>query len=382
MDLIAWLLDSDPSIRWQVMRDITKEPKEVFEAERSKVATEGWGARLLSLQDGNGQWGREVLASSENVPIGAVPPPATRTQLRELHRLSVEDLAGFLELDPVDLEAWEKDENRADDGRDRYLDAMRSLYASFGTYVPKWVSTTYTLLQLRDMGLDPVSDQAVQAVSLVRDHAKWDQAGQDFFAGETEPCINGMAVAIGSYFHQDVSVIVDRLLGERLTDGGWNCEAENGSIRSSFHTTICVLEGLLEYERRNGASPDVAAARAAGEQYLLERRLLRRLSDGELADPAWTMFSFPPRWHYDVLRGLDYLRSAGVRPDERCEEAIALVESKRGADGRWVLENTHPGRMHFEMEDGDGEPSRWNTLRAMRVIDWHRGQVPSPTGAS
>jgi hypothetical protein len=137
-----------------------------------------------------------------------------------------------------------------------------------------------------------------------------------------------------------------------------------------------VLEGLLEYERRNGTSTDLTAARSAGEEYLLERRLMHRLSDGEIVDRDWTMFSFPPRWHYDVLRGLDYLRDAGTSPDERCDEAIELVESKRRADGLWELENTHPGRVHFTMEEGDGKPSRWNTLRAMRVLDWHGRAAP------
>jgi hypothetical protein len=211
---------------------------------------------------------------------------------------------------------------------------------------------------------------------LVRDNSKWDEGGQAFFDGEVEPCINGMTVAIGAYFDQKVDVIVDRLLGERLADGGWNCEAERGSTRSSFHTTICVLEGLLEYERRNGASTELTAARSAGEEYVLERRMMHRLSDGEIVDHDWTLFSFPPRWHYDVLRGLDYLRSAGAEPDERCAEAIELVESKRGGDGLWPLENTHPGRVHFMMEEGDGKPSRWNTLRAMRVLDWHGRPAP------
>lgn len=372
MDVIDWLLDSDPSIRWQVMRDLTDRTDEEVAAERSRVATEGWGARFLSLQDENGQWGRDMLDSSAVMSEDEVPDGATRRRLRELHRMTVEDLAGFLDLDPEALVAWEDDDFEGSDaGLERYRDVMRSLYVSFGTYVPKWVSTTYTLLLLRDMGLDPVSDRAARAVSLVRDNSKWDQDGQAFFDGETEPCINGMTVAIGAYFHQDVAGIVDRLLGERLADGGWNCEAENGSTRSSFHTTICVLEGFLEYERQNGGSPEVSAARAAGEDYLLERRLHRRLSDGEIADPAWTMFSFPPRWHYDVLRGLDYLRSAGARPDERCAEAIELVEAKRQTDGRWLLENTHPGLVHFDMEEGDGKPSRWNTLRAMRVLEWY-----------
>jgi hypothetical protein len=161
------------------------------------------------------------------------------------------------------------------------------------------------------------------------------------------------------------------LLDEQLSDGGWNCEAENGSTRSSFHTTICVLEALLEYELVNGSNTAMTEARHRGQEYLLERRLLRRLSTGEVIDPTWTQFSFPNWWHYDVLRGLEYLRRAGLTPDERMVEAIELVESKRDKDGRWPLENQHPGTMAVDVGEVEGQPSRWNTLRALRVLDWY-----------
>jgi hypothetical protein len=296
--VVDWLLDSDPAIRWQVMRDLTHEPADVVASERSRIASEGWGARLLALQGPDGQWGG-------------------------------------------------------------------------GTLFPEWTSTTHTLLVLRYMGLDPMSAQARRAVALVRENSKWDHAGQAYFSGEVEPCINGKAVAIGSYFGQDVSGIVGRLLSEQLGDGGWNCEAERGSTRSSFHSTIDVLEGLLEHERAVGPSPGLTAARRKGEAYLLDRRMFRRLSTGAVVDPEWLQFSFPPRYLYDVLRGLDYLRSARVEPNERAAEAIGLVKSKRAADGRWALENPHPGAVYFDMDEGEGKPSRWNTLRAMRVLDWY-----------
>jgi hypothetical protein len=303
--VIRWLLDSDPSIRWQTMRDLTDAPAEEIAAERAKVATEGWGAQLLSGQESNGYWG-------------------------------------------------------------------------FGTSNPEWV-TLQTLLLLRDMGLDPTSEAARRAVARVRDNVRWqgvlpqDAAWHEkpLFAGEVEPCINGRVVAVGAYFGEDVQGIVDRLLGEQMFDGGWNCEQEHGSTRGSFHTTICVLEGLLEYERATGGSPAVTAARQQGQEYLLERRMLRQLSTGEVIDPAWTQFSFPTGYHYDVLRGLEYLRSAGVAPDERAAEAIDLIASKRDVDGRWPLENVHPDQLDAEPGVAEGQPSRWITLRALRVLNWY-----------
>jgi len=298
MTVEEWLLDSDPSIRWQVLRDLTDAPAEPVAAERAKVATEGWGARLLALQGTDGQW------------------------------------AG-------------------------------------GSLFPKQLATTSSLMLLRDFGLDPTSEEARRAIRLVREHSRWDHAGQPFFDGEVEPCINGRAVAIGAYFGQDVHGIVDRLLTEQMADGGWNCEQENGSTRGSFHSTINVLEGLLEHERATGGTPDVTAARLRGQEYLLERRMLRRLSNDEVIDADWTRFSYPTDYYYDVLRGLDYLRSAGATPDDRAAEAIELVASKREADGRWPMENPHPGELHFAMDEGEARPSRWNTLRAMRVLDWY-----------
>jgi len=197
-----------------------------------------------------------------------------------------------------------------------------------------------------------------------------------FFAGEVEPCINGQVGTAGAYFDQDVRGIVDRLLAEQLPDGGWNCEAANGSMRSSFNTTICVLEALLEYERAAEDRPEVTGARLRGQEYLLERRLFRRRSTGEVIErdrkggAAWTRFAFPTWWHYDVLRGLEYLRCAGVAPDERIAEAIDLLASKRDDDGRWPLEARYPGKMPVDTDEPEGRASRWNTLRALRVLDW------------
>jgi hypothetical protein len=207
-------------------------------------------------------------------------------------------------------------------------------------------------------------------LSLVRENVRWDVNGALYFEGETEPCIIGIALAIGAYFGEAVDGIVGRLIGEQMDDGGWNCWAEYGASVSSFHTTICVLEGLLTWERARGSSDAVGSARSRGEGYLLERGLLRGRSTGQVVDPRFTMFSFPTRWYYDVLRGLDYFRSTGAAFDDRCAEAIDLVEAKRDGAGRWPLENTHQGPTHFRMEGPEGSPSRWNTLRAMRVLDW------------
>jgi hypothetical protein len=215
----------------------------------------------------------------------------------------------------------------------------------------------------------PTSAPARETISLVAANCRWEHAGQRFFDGEVEACINGRTVTLGAYFGVDVHGIVTRLLDERLADGGWNCWTEFGSVRSSFDSTINPLEGLLEYERVDGASDDVRNARRSGEEYLLERSLLRRKSTGDVPVQEWRQFSFPTRWHYDVLRAMEYFRAADV-PDARLEEAIELIRSKQQDDGTWLLENTHPGPAHIQLEDGDGRPSRWNTLRAYRVLDW------------
>jgi hypothetical protein len=241
----------------------------------------------------------------------------------------------------------------------------------------------HVLMLLREMGLDPESEPARGALGLVRDRVTWQGCGPPeihrnaFFEGEVEPCINGQVAAVGAYFGQNVRSLVDRLLAEQLADGGWNCDAAIGSTRSSFNTTICVLEALLAYERSVGDAATVANARLAGQEFLLERRLFRRKSTGEAiardrkSGTSWLVFAFPTWWHYDLLRGLDYLRSAAVAPDERVAEAIDVVAGKRDADGRWPLETRHPGKMPVEIDEGLGRPSRWNTLRALRVLDWY-----------
>ncbi len=300
MTVIDWLMEGDPAIRWQTMGDLAGSPAEEVEAERAKVVSEGWGARLLGLQGEDGHWGG-------------------------------------------------------------------------GIYSPKWISTTYTLLLLRHLGIDPQAPAMRSAVDTVRNRVRWQQNPAPFFAGTGETCVTGMIVSLGGYFGvlDEAEVGLEWLLDQQLDDGGWNCRAPHNSGRSSFHTTISVLEGLGEYRMAGGTGSDrLDEVMARGEEYLLQRRMFRSLSTGEVVDTRWTLFSFPPRWHYDVLRGLEYLRWAGRTPDPRCEEAVELVVSKRRRDGRWNLQNPHPGKVHFGMDDGAGKPSRWNTLRAMRVLEW------------
>lgn len=281
-------------------------------AERARVAREGWGGQLLSLRDQNGLW-----AGGTFFPAGWFEQEKTST------------LPG-----------------------------------------QPWTATSWSLVLLMDFGVDPQDEIIIDAITRIRRHARWEHDNQPFFEGEVEPCINGMLLTIAAYFNQNVDSVVKRLLGEQLEDGGWNCEAEFGSIRSSFHTTIRVLEGLLAQERATGGIEGSITARKRGEEYLLERKLMVRKSSGELINSDWLKFSFPTRSYYDILRALEYFYKVGDPPNSRLEEAIALLKSKRQQDGRWLLENTHPGEVHFSLEPGDGQPSRWNTLRALRVLNW------------
>lgn len=232
--------------------------------------------------------------------------------------------------------------------------------------------TLYSLQLLRHCGLDPLSEQARRAIARVREGVRWEFWGNaPFFDGEVEPCINGGVLAVGAYFGVASSKLLDRLLGEQLADGGWNCEAEQGSVRSSFHTTICVLEGLLEYERSMGPAPVVTEARLRAEEYLLERRLLRRASTGKIIDTYWTRFPFPTYWRYDVLRALEHLRAAGRERDPRLSEPLDIVRRRRRQDGRWSLGEPYGFDHHgVALDPGRGKPSRWVTLRAARVLKY------------
>jgi hypothetical protein len=297
VDTTGWLLDSDPAIRWQAMRDLTNAPAEEVAAERARVPRDGLGARILAAQGPDGYWRR----------------------------------AGS----------------------------------------PDWLPTLFMLQLLRATGVDrsdPVIDSAIASLDA---GFRWDKefGSMPFFEGEVEPCINGGALALGGYFGRPAESLARRLVSEQLEDGGWNCDAPK-SLRSSYHSTICVLEGLLEYERAVGSAPEIAASRRRGEEYLLERGLFRRRSTGEVANPEFLEFAFPPRYHYDILRALDYFRAAGDQPDERVRDAVHLVESRRQADGRWLLERSYDESLSFPFDESVGQASRWSTLRALRVLRW------------
>ncbi len=310
MNVLGWLLDGDPAIRWQVLRDLEHAPAEDIAAVRARVEHHGWGARLLAVEDPDGLWD------------GGACFPASYTG---------------------------------------------------GEPGQPWTATMHTLQTLQLLGLDPASQSARRAIALVAQNGRWEHEGQHYFDGEVEPCINGRTIETGSYFGVDVAPIVERVLGEQLDDGGWNCEAENGSLRSSFDTTIDVLDGLLEFERATGGSVQVREARRRGEEYLLERGLFRRRSTGDVVDPGYLEFAFPYYWHYDVLRALDYFRHSAADPDPRLADAVEVVRSKQQPDGRWLLDHIHPGRVHIDVEAPAGTPSRWNTLRALRVLSWWGG---------
>jgi hypothetical protein len=305
---INWLLDSDPAIRWQTLRDLTDAPPAAIASERARIPREGLGAKILARQEPDGSW------------------------------------------------------CRAEE--------------------PVWRSTLFTMQFLRATGIDPTDPVVKSAVSRPEanlcwnDQGSWDLrprelGGNPFFEGEVEPCINGAVLAFGANLGHPNENLVRRLLGEQLADGGWNCEAPE-STRSSFHTTICVLEGMLEYQNAVGFTPEIAAARRRGEEYLLDRHLFQRRSTGEIANPEFLELAYPPSYHYDILRALDYLRASNVQPDPRMSEAIHLVETKCQPDGHWLLDRAYDEALALPFDESPGEPSRWNTLRALRVLRWYK----------
>jgi hypothetical protein len=306
---IQWLLDGDPAIRWQTLRDLCGAVDGAVERERKRVARDGWGARLLARQDPAGTW------------------------------------AG----------------GRSSDG---------------GLYSPKWISTTYTMLLLRDFGLAADDRRARRACTLLLDRGHQRDGGINYGWTPSETCVTGMVLSILSHFEYEddrLDIIADHLLKQQMPDGGWNCRRRFGATHASVHTTISVLEGLRLYERhRRRNLRAVRAAQRRGREFLLMHRLFRSDRTGEVIKPAFLRFAFPPRWHYDILRALDHFQAADAPRDERLAEAIDIVRGTRGDDGRWSLQHFWKGKTYFQMERL-GEPSRWNTLRALRVLKWWDG---------
>jgi hypothetical protein len=314
--VIDWLLAGDPAIRWQTLRDLAHASERTVALERSRVARHGWGARLLAKQGAAGRWA----------------------------------------------------DGQSGDG---------------GLYTPKWTSTTYTMLLLRDLGLPDTNPQASRACTVLLDEGLQPDGGIAYgnWARETrrgETCITGMVLSILSHFrHQDarLDTIARHLLDQQMEDGGWNCQRPRGATHSSMHTTISVLEGLHLYEvhrRRNVRA--VRAAGRRGREFLLAHRLFRSHRTGAIMRPEFVRFAFPPRWHYDILRALDHFRAVGAPRDPRLADAIDIVRRSRLPDGRWSLQHAWKGKEHFELERR-GAPSRWNTLRALRVLEWWDGAV-------
>jgi len=313
--VIQWLLDGDPAIRWQALRDLVGSAERTVEQERRKVARDGWGARLLARQDPEGTW------------------------------------AGGLSSDG-------------------------------GLYSPKWISTTYTMLTLRDFGLLSSSRQARKACRLLLDGGLQRDGGINYgiwakWTGRSETCVTGMVLSILSHFEYEdfrLDAVADHLLEQQMPDGGWNCRRPYGAIHSSVHTTISVLEGLRLYELHRGRKVrDVRAAQRRGREFLLMHRLFRSDRTGEIIKPVFTRFAFPPRWHYDILRALDYFQAVNAPRDQRLAEAIDIVRKGQDDDGRWSLQHSYKGKTYFELERL-GAPSRWNTLRALRVLKWWHGR--------
>ena len=304
--VIQWLLDGDPAVVWQVQRDLFDEPVKIYQNSQKRVATEGWGAQFLGLQDSEGTWAQ-------------------------------------------------------------------------GLYGPKWQSTTYTMLTLRRLGLPSDNPQAQRGCQVLLDGGFMPDDGINYIRNpniqHSETCITGMVLSVLAHFRypdERLHAIANHLLGQQMADGGWNCESYNGATHSSFHTTISVLEGLWEYEKTFGANPKITAARAQAHEFLWLHRLYRSHRTGKIVDQKLTKLTFPPRWRYDLMRVLDYFQDCNAPQDERVAEGIELLRSKQRKDGTWPLNAGMSGRYFFHMEKA-GQPSRMNTLRALRILRWWDG---------
>ena len=314
-DLIAWLLDSDPALRWQVERDLVGESSAVWEATRTRIATEGFGQRLLALQDADGQWAGGAFFPKD-----------------------------------FDFDGPEGSEGQP------------------------WTATTWTLNTLREWGLDASILRERHTAELLAQNSRWEYDDSPYWGGEVDCCINAWTVANGLWLGADIEGIVDWFVEHRLADGGWNCEWVDGSTRSSVHSTLNSLKGLLAYDAATGGTDATREARRCGEEYLLQRGLIRRLSTGERVGPWVDHFAYPLRWVCSALNAAEYFRQAALlddtRPDQRMAEAIELVRAARQPDGAWLQAGRDPGRVWFEVDAPADERSKWLTLFGIRVLDW------------
>ncbi|MDZ7884173.1 MAG: squalene cyclase [Mycobacterium sp.] len=324
--LITWLLDSDPALRWQVERDLMYTQSEVWEATRARTATEGFAARLLAQQGSDGQWAGGAFFPSD----------------------------------------FDFDGPEAAEGAGR-----------------PWTATTWTLNSLREWGVDAAVLRERRTVELLAENSHWEYEDLPFWSGEVDCCINAWTVANGVWLGADITDLIDWFLEHRLPDGGWNCDWVEGSTRSSFHSTLNSLKGLLAYDAATGGTEETRAARRSGEEYLLQRGLFRRLSTGEPVAPWIDQFAYPFRWTYNVLNAADYFRQAssvdGIEPDARIANAVELIRTARQPDGTWLQGKRHPGRVWFEVDVPEGQPSKWLTLLGTRVLAWWDAQTPPTT---
>ncbi len=307
---IDWLLDSDPALRWQVERDVLDAPPEIWRATRARVATEGQGARLLARQDADGQWSGGAYFPAEWDPDAGRPQP--------------------------------------------------------------WTTTTWALNDLREWGVDPTALR--DTAQKLAENCRWEYQDMPYWSGEVDVCMNSWTLSNGLWLGVGVDPLVDWLLARRLADGGWNCEWVNGATVSSYHSTLNALIGLLDYQLATGDAERVRDARHTGEEYLLSRGLFRRRSTGRPVE-GWAMsFAYPRRWVYHALAAADYFRAAsladGTTPDPRMSDLISYVRAQRRPDGTWLQGYRLQGDVWEHVDVPGGEPSKWITLQAVRVLDW------------
>lgn len=298
-EILAWLIEGDVSIQYQVHRDLLGINKPALQ---HKIESEGWGLQFLNARKPNGHWG-------------------------------------------------------------------------LGFYQPKWTSTHYTLLDLKNLNISPNNKLIKETLQLIFEKEKAKDGGiKPIGTTQTsDVCINGMVLNYACYFNTEenlVRSVVDALLAQKMEDGGFNCQSNRkGATHSSLHTTLSVLEGILEYER-NGYTyrlDELRKAKLESQEFILIHHLFRSDKTGNIIHPNFLKLYYPCRWYYDILKAMAYFQSANARYDQRMDDAMDLIISKRTKDGSWKLAAAHPGQTHMAMEQA-GKPSRWNTLRALRIL--------------